>query len=211
MRILEKILAIAALIALILKFSLVSGGDFIALWTMLILACLYYPLGFLFFNQIRLRDIFKKTSYKNVTAPRIIFAISTGIGLSAIVVGSLFKLLNFSGADEMLLSGLIVTTVVFVIALTLLLKNNDTNSKFILWRVGLIGGIGIFLLLTSELSIVKFQYRNHPNYVEAYTNYLADPRNEELYKKMELERNRIRLTGEEFKRFEESVNNKAHD
>ena len=70
---------------------------------------------------------------------------------------------------------------------------------------------GIFLIFTSELSIVKFQYRNHPDYIEAYTNYVADPRNEELYRKVELERNRIRLTDEEFKRYEESENDKAGD
>jgi hypothetical protein len=211
MKILERILAIGIVLALIMKFSLTPGGDIIAFWTMLVLACLYYPLGFLFLNQIRLRHIFKKVAYKNVTALRIILAIVTGIGLSTIVVGSLFKLLNYVGADAMLLSGLIVTAVVLVISFKLFLKNNDTNSKFILWRVGIIGVIGIFLILTSELSIVKFQYRNYPDYIEAYTNYLADPRSEELYKKVELERNRIRLSDEEFKKYEESVNDKARD
>ena len=47
--------------------------------------------------------------------------------------------------------------------------------------------------------------------IEAYSNYLADPRNEELYKKMELERNRITLTDEEFESYEESVNDKPGD
>jgi hypothetical protein len=211
MRVLEKILTVVILLALIMKFNLISGGDVIALWTMLILACLYYPFGFLFFNQIRLRHIFKKVAYKNVTASRIILAIATGLGLSTIVVGLLFKLLNFSGANGMLLSGLIVTAIAFVISLILLLKNNETNAKFSLWRLGIIGLIGIFLFFTSEFSIVKFQYRNHPKYVEAYAKYLTDPRNEELYKKVELERNRIRLTDEEFKKYEESVSDKAPD
>jgi hypothetical protein len=206
MKILERIVATVIVMALIMRFSLISGGDILALFSMLILAALYYPLGFLFFNQIRLRHIFKKAAYKNVTALRIILAIVTGLGLSTIVMGSLFKLLNYTGADAMLFSGLIVTAVVLVISLILLLKNNDTTSKFILWRVGIIGVVGIFLILTSELSIVKFEYRNYPNYIEAYKNHMADPGNQELYQKVELERNRIRLTDEEFKRYEESVN-----
>ena len=206
MKILEKILAFGILISLILKFSLISGGDVLTLWTTLILACIYYTFGFLFFNQIRLRHIFKKASYKDVSALKIIFAIVTGLGLSIISLGSLFKLLNLSGADEMLMIGLIVTSIVLIISLTLFLKNNDTNSKFTLWRVSIIGGIGVILMLTSELSIVKFQYRNHPDYIDAYAKYLSDPRNEELQKKKEMEYYRIILTEEEFRMYEKSTN-----
>jgi hypothetical protein len=205
MRTLEKIIAIGILLSLILKFSLISGADMIFMCTMLILACIYYPFGFLFFNQIKLRHIFKKVSYKNVTTLKIIVAVITGLGLSAIVVGALFKLLHLSGADQMLLLGLIMTAVTLVISLILLFNQNDPTSKFILWRVGIIGAIGIFLLLTPALSIVKFQYRNHPKYIEAYSNYVSDPTNEELYRKMELERERIILTEEDFKRYEESA------
>lgn len=130
----------------------------------------------------------------------------TGLGLSIISLGSLFKLLNLSGADEMLMIGLIVTSIVLIISLTLFLKNNDTNSKFTLWRVSIIGGIGVILMLTSELSIVKFQYRNHPDYIDAYAKYLSDPRNEELQKKKEMEYYRIILTEEEFRMYEKSTN-----
>jgi hypothetical protein len=208
MKTLERILAIGILIALILKFSLVPGGDTLTLWTMMLLACIYYPLGFLFFNHIKLRSMFKSTSYKNVTISKIVFSVVTGLGLSIIVVGSLFKLLNFPGANTMLLSGLIITAIVSVISITLLIKNNDATSEFVLWRAGIVGGIGVFLILTSGLSIVQFQYRNHPDYIKAYTNYLADPQNRQLFKKMELERYRIKLTDEEFKIYQESVNDK---
>jgi hypothetical protein len=190
-----------------MKFALVAGGDSILLLAMMTLASIYFPLGFLFFNQIRLRDVFKNSSsLKDVTASRAIFAIAAGIGLSTIVIGALFKLLNFTGANPMLFAGLSVTGVVLIFAVVLFVRNNDVNSKFILWRAGVIGAIGVVLLLTSGLAIVKFQYRNHPAYIEAYINYSNDPRNEELGRKMDLERNRIKLTAEEFKRYEESSN-----
>jgi hypothetical protein len=194
MKILEKSLAVAIAIALLMKFSLISGGEILTLWAMLTLSCLYYPLGFLFFNQIRLRHIFKKDAYQNVTAARIILAVVTGIGLSTMIVGSLFKLLTFPGADNMLLMGLVVTGAVSTLSIILSTIRKHAISKFTLWRVGVIGVVGIFLLSTSELSIIKLQYRNHPGYIEAYKNYLADPRNEELFNKVELERSRIRLT-----------------
>jgi len=209
MKILERILALGIVLGLIMKFSLTPGGDVIVLLTMLTLSCVYYPLGFLFFNQIKLRYVFKAAAYKGVAATSIILAIVTGIGLSIIVIGSLFKFLHFMGGDQMLILGLVITAIVFAMSLTRWIKDKDTKSKFVLWRTGTIGVIGTFLFFTPELSLVKFQYRNHPKYIEAYANYVADPTNEALFRKMELERMKIRLTGEELKRYEESVNGEA--
>lgn len=204
MKVLEKILAIGIVVGLIMKFTLTSGGDVIVLFTTLTLASLYYAFGFLFFNQIRLRNIFKKDVYKNVPTVRIVLAVVTGLGLSTVLIGSLFKILSLTGADQMLLIGLFITAAMLITSLTLFIKEKNKNSKFILWRVGVIGFIGFSLIMTPNLSILELQYRNHPNYIEAYRDYLADPQNEELYKKVELERNRIRLTDEEFKQYEKS-------
>jgi hypothetical protein len=204
MKILEKTLACAILLSLILKFSLVSGGDTLMLWTITILACIYYPLGFLFFNQIRLRNVFKKDSYKHLSAPKIIFAIVTGIGLSIICIGSLFKLLDFPGANQMLTIGLFVSFVVLIISLVFFIKTRDADNKFILWRVIVLGIAGIILIQTPGLSIIKLQYRNHPAYIEAYINHKADPRSEELRKKKEKEYHRIVLTEEQFNKYYQS-------
>jgi hypothetical protein len=190
----------------VLKFSLIPGGDAMGLLAMMTLAGIYYPLGFLFFNQIRLRDIFKKTAYKDVTAVSVILAVAVGAGLSTVVVGSSFKILDFTGANAMLLAGLVITGIASVVAVVRFIKNRDANSKFILWRAALVGGMGMLLFFTPALTIVKLQYRAYPAYVEAYTNYANDPGNEALRKKMQLERNRIGLTEEEFKMYEKSVN-----
>jgi hypothetical protein len=209
MKILERILAVAIVVGLVLKFSLIAGGDFILLLAMMTLASIYFPIGFLFFNQIRLRDIFKNSSaLKDMTAFKACFAIGTGVGLSTIIIGALFKLLNFTGANAMLVAGLSVTTIIVVVAIILSVKNNHANSKFILWRASVVGAVGVVLLFTSGLAIVKLQYRDHPAYIDAYTNYSNDPQNEELGKKVDLEHNRIKLTAEEFKRYEESMNDK---
>lgn len=209
MKTLERILAFVIMVSLILKFNLISGSDILAFFAILSLAGIYYPLGFLFFNQIRLRDTFKKSSYQNVSALGIVFAIVTGLGLSTLCIGAQFKLFNYEGADQMLIIGFFVTGIVFVVSLVRLLKWNVPGSKFILWRIGIIGGIGIVLFFTSSLTIVKLQYRNHPGYVEAYEKHLADPMNETLWKDMELEYKRARLTDEDFKKYEKSIHDKA--
>jgi hypothetical protein len=204
MKILEKVLFVIILIGLILKFSLVPGGDQLIFCAVSVLACVYYPFGFLFLNQIRLRDVFKKAAYKNVTAGKIILSIIAGMGVSTICIGSLFKLFNYDGADQMLLIAS-VTSFFALIPLIILLLKNDESVKFILRRVVVLGVIGVVLLFTPHLSIARFQYRNHPAYIKAYEYYLNNPKNETVVKKFELERNRIRMTEKEFKEYETSV------
>jgi hypothetical protein len=147
MRLLEKILAIGVLVSLILRFNLIPGGDISLMAATMILTIIYYPFGFLFFNQIRLRDVFKKAAYKNVTAVTIFLAIVAGIGLSTTCIGSLFKLFHFSGATEMLTIGLVTIFIASLLALVLFIKRNKIYCRFLLTRTGIVGCIGIGLLL----------------------------------------------------------------
>lgn len=75
------------------------------------------------------------------------------------------------------------------------------DSKFLLIRTGIIGGIGIVLLFLTEIDLVKIQFRNHPAYIKAYTEYFKNPESEEALRKKEIEYYRIVLTDEEFKRY----------
>lgn len=205
MKLFEKILLVGILIGIITKFSLIPGGDILILWPTLLLACIYYPLGFLFFNQIRLRHVFKRDAYKHVSAVDVIFAIVTGIGLSIICVGSLFKLLSLTGADQMLRIGIAINVITFAISLFSLLKRRGIADKHIVWRTSIAMVFSFILLLTPQLSIVKLQYRKHPAYISAYEKYLADPNNEVLIQEKEREYYRILLTKEEFDLYEKSV------
>ena len=201
MKLTEKILAIAIVIGLVLKFLFVPGGEDLTLIAFLILACIYYPLGFLFFNQIRLRNIFKKKAYENVTVGKIVMAIIVGINLSIVCVGILFKLLILPGADEMLIIG--VAGVLFVSILVAIIGSPD--RKFTLIRTGVLGITGAILLFTPQLSIVKFQYRNHPAYIEAFANYQQDPGNAAFRNQLDLEQHRVQMTEKEFKEYEENL------
>lgn len=199
MRLLEKILAIGVLVSVILKFGLIPGGEISLLASTLLVTIIYYPFGFLFFNQIRLRDTFKKAAYKNVTALTVILSIITGIGLSITCVGSLFKLFHFAGANEMLTVGLITIFIVSLVAVVSFMRQNEMDSKFLLMRTGIIGSIGMVLLILTEMDLVKIQFRNHPAYIKAYTEYLKNPNDEESLRKKELEYYRIVLPEDEFK------------
>ncbi len=205
MRLTEKILVGIIIIALLLKFNLVSGGESLLLWATVLLSCIYFPLGFLFFSQIRLRNIFKKGAYIQASAGQIIFASLAGLSFSIICIGSLFKLFYFAGAGTMLITGSGMAIIILIIALILVTKKN-TSAKPIVIRAVISGVIGITLLFTSGLSIVRLQYRNYPDYVRAYEDYVNDPRNPELERIKQREYYKVILSKEEFELYERSNN-----
>jgi uncharacterized membrane protein len=78
-------------------------------------------------------------------------------------------------SEFMLISGLIPCLIMLVFAF---IKYNQTKTalyKNMLLRAIFFGAIGLVLFKTSDLTIVRYQYRNHPDYVKAYEQYTANP------------------------------------
>ncbi len=194
----EKTLVVLILVSLIMKFSFIMGGDILAILSISLLILVYYPLGFAFFNQVRLRDIFKKDSYKGVSGLRVFGAIVVGMGLSATCLGILFKLENWPGSNFNLMVGLVTTLIVSIIALIKFFKSKDNYYRQILKRTAIIGGLGLLLTALPDLTLQKIQYRNHPEYIKAYEEYLSNPENKELKQKIELEHKKATMTEKEF-------------
>ena len=93
MKLTEKILYALVLIALIMKFCLVPGGGVLFVLTMSSISIIYFTFGFIFFNGIRFRKIFKKEAYAETTPWRLVGAVATGLCLSELVIGILYKFL----------------------------------------------------------------------------------------------------------------------
>jgi hypothetical protein len=201
MKTLEKILVVCVVIELILKFSLMRGADELIMLTLTVLAGLYYTFSFLLFNQIKLRNAFKRASYQGIPAWKIILAIVTGIALSIVCMGSLFKLLHMPGADQMLIIGLPMMVIIAIVAITGL-KKDKVYYALMLKRTLIASLAGILLLSASELDLVRLQYRNHPDYINAYVDSYNDPKNEVLYAKKRREYYKVIMTNEEFKLYE---------
>lgn len=208
MRKLEKVLGLSIIISLFLKFQLIPYSGILLTLSLMTLALIYYPLGFAFFNEVRLRSVFKKESYKGITALRIIGAIGIGIGLSILCIGILFKLQHWGYSDINLMFGLIVTFIALIIVLIRLLKVKDNFYTKILKRIMIMGGLGLILLFTPELSIIKIQFRNHPDYITMYEAYLKNPDNEEIQTKLDIEFNKATMSEREFEKYIRNRNEK---
>ena len=198
---LEKILGLVAVVSLILKLLLIPFSGTVLTISLLTLALIYYPLGFAFFNGIRLREILKKESYKGKSALRILGAIGVGMALSMLCVGILFKLQSWAYSNTNLSAGLFFTVIALIVVMIGLIKKKDDFHKTIFKRIIIFGGLGLFLLFIPELSIVKFQFRNHPDYIKAYEIYLQNPDNLESQEKLDYEFNKATMSEKEFNEY----------
>lgn len=179
MRIIEIVLAVIMILAMLMRVNHIPGGIFIFMLAAQLLSMLYF-LSFLLLNGIRARDMFKREAYADVTAGKMGLAVLVGLGLSAVIIGSLFKLMFWPGAAIMLTSSLVYTGVFTAIAVMYYLSSKQAYNMRLFKRVFVIGGLALLLFFTHTNTLVDLFHGNQPEYAALYKKVLADPDNEEL-------------------------------
>lgn len=183
----EKAHGIIAILAIILNLSNVPYGGVLTALTLTILSLIYLFFGVVLLNEIRLKEILKKDSYKNLSGLRIFGTILVGMSFSFITMGFMFKLQGYPYAYIILENGLISIAIAFIVGLFKFLKSKSRFYTNILIRITIIGLFGLAVLYTPRERILEIRHRNHPEYVEAVKKAWADPENMELWKKVEEE------------------------
>lgn len=189
----EVIIASLTVISLILKLVLNYFPGINALTVLLLsfLSLLYFHLGFAIFNNIRLRKIFNKESYKNISRLKIFGSIATGLTLSIMVIGILFKVMHWPGASVNLIFGFIGILIVSIISVIKYLKTKSLYYTKILNRNLVFGAIALFLILIPEMTWIEISYKDQPTLIEAYRKAFAEPDNAELWQNIEKERQKL--------------------
>jgi hypothetical protein len=187
----EIIIGSLSILALGLNLLLIPSGGILTVLTLSILSIIYVFLGFALFNDIRLRNIFKKESYTSVSGLRILGAVGAGWALSATINGLMFKFQSWPGADSNLGVGLVGLLIVTIIGTIKYSKNKSEYYTRIFMRIAIFGGLGLILMLTPKTSWIELKYRNHPAYVDALKKAMADPDNIKLWDKVEAERQKM--------------------
>lgn len=196
MKKIEKITVIVATIGLVLSFFRLPGSSIMITLSFSLLAMLYMYLSFAFFNEIPLKSIFKKQSYKGINKRRLIGAVLVGFALSITVVGLLFAFMAWPGVSTTLLPGLVGLLIAVVVVL---IKYQKTRANFytkIIKRMVILGGLGLLFVVFPVNFWMELKYRNYPEYLEAFYKYRADPYNQELQDKLEVEREKILIKGQ---------------
>lgn len=152
MKKLEIILIAGAVVGLLLALFDVPLHSLIVSLFFMTLALLYFYLGFALFNGIRFLNIFKAESYKGLGIWRIAIAIGTGIALSDLTVGLMFTILDYPMAELLLTMGLVLTSIMLLLAAIRNAKEKDQFYRNIILRCAVFIIIRtVFLMLPEQL------------------------------------------------------------
>lgn len=116
-----------------------------------LLAIFYLFFSFLFFNEIPLITIFRKSAYENTSWKKILWTILVGYSISAMIIGILFVLANWYGAGIMFISGFSVSLFVFLISFILYLISRSKFQLRILFRIGTLLLLYIFIFVFTVI------------------------------------------------------------
>lgn len=189
----EIALTITLITSSLLSFLGVVGTTAIFIIVAGILSSLYFYFSFAMFNNVRLKDIFKKSSYKGVKSMRIIGAIAVGMQLSIVILAALFKLMMWPGTIAMAIMGGLGLGIILIISLLKYAKSKSGFYTNILKRVVPYLAVVIGIFFTPQYAILEYKYKDSPAYINAVKVVDKDPENKELQRKVVEERKKLDL------------------
>ncbi|PQJ12665.1 hypothetical protein CJD36_002665 [Flavipsychrobacter stenotrophus] len=152
MKFLEKVFTIMALIGVLIKLAGLTGGLPLIALSLICLSIHYLLCGFFLFNDIRLRDCFKRSSYKEITALKIIGSLVSAVVLSVLIAGILYRLLYTDG-NMMILIFTLALNVVFTLSLAF-----TVSIRHIAFYKNILIRSAILLIISACLTIAPSKY-----------------------------------------------------
>jgi hypothetical protein len=179
------------IIGFILMLFGISGQGILMVLGLGILALYYTFFGFALLNDIRLKNIFKKESYKDISTLRILGSIAAGFCIAISLNGVLFKIMFWPGSYILQINGILFLIVITIIGLIKYSKDKSPFYSKLFKRTITISIVGIFLFLLPSEKLVDLKYPNNPKYVKALKDSWANPNNIEYQKKYQEEREKF--------------------
>jgi hypothetical protein len=191
MKWLEIGLGISILVAMTVSIIFFPKFQYLIVLTAGITANIYFLLSFALFNNIRIDKILKGGFLQGLNQLRLIGSIFTGFILSIICVGIIFKFQSYPQPNFILGLGIFGLIISLIISIIKFRKTNSSFYKNVFIRILFYGIIGFILLIFPREKMLEIKYRKFPSYIEAAKKSMADPQNEDLWKKAEEERQKI--------------------
>lgn len=148
----ERILLIIIFIAIVFLHFRIAGGTFLMMLAGMILSILYayFSLGLL--NELSVKEMFKKSSYKDISTWRIVGSVLVGFVLSVVIVAVLFQVLSWKGRIYMFLLASLGIVISFIVALIQYQKKKADFYGHLLVRLGF---YLLMLLVFSFVTIIE--------------------------------------------------------
>ena len=184
MKNLEKIVLGLFFVSIPLKIFQLPGGQLILLLSGASVAMFYYVAGYFILNDVSLKMLLKERKGKNVSIPILFGSIMAGWDFSIIALGILFKLMFFPGADNMLVTGIILLTILQIGSLFIRKTNPETFARFFN-RVIIFFGAGLLASFLSYNQIIDFEYSDDVEYSEALKKTMTYPNDTAIRKEFD--------------------------
>jgi hypothetical protein len=173
---------LGAIIAVLVNYPMASQ---ILVVSLSLLSIFYMYIGFAVFLDIPFRELFGKNRFGQINKQRIVGAFALGIALSASLIGVLFKILIWPNATIQLLIGLSGLTVVGALSIWRYTFNKSEFYHRIFIRLALYIPLIVFSIFIPKYAILEYQYREFPEYVEAFKAQNENPSDPELQRKLD--------------------------
>ncbi len=180
----ERFLVMLAFIGIIARLLLASGSSLTIVMSLMGLTFLYMYFGFALFNDIRLRDVLKKESYRGIATMRLAGAVLAGLALSMACVGILFKIQSWPGAVFNLGISMALCLTILAVCFTKIKGKYRQYYKRITTRLTIAVMFCALLLAIPRKNYLEFMQRDNPAFIKAEEALWNDPSNKELEKKV---------------------------
>ena len=156
---------------------------------MMILFLLYFFFGFALLNNIGFRNIFSKNSYNESAGRKIAGAIGSGFILSMLVMGIMYKLFFWPGADIVIFSAVVTGITALAICVFLYSRTGSYHLRAIYRRLLIFSLAGSLLLFIPTPVLIRFYFHQDPELGELRVKMFENPAHIEysqaFWKKME--------------------------
>jgi len=189
------------IVGLILVFALIMyrtffglGLQFFMTFIIPILSVFYMWFGFFLFNRLRFKDLFDRDKRKELNTLQIVLSITAGFVYSFSFIALLFAIGFYPGMNVMISWSLLFNIIILGSSLFffLSLKSRRPFIRQFIIRSVVLSAIFFFLWYTPVEKRLDFFYKDYPEFVQAYIDFLENPDDPEVQKRLREERSGFR-------------------
>ncbi|MCZ4409953.1 hypothetical protein O3Q51_14120 [Cryomorphaceae bacterium 1068] len=183
----EIILTSLVVIAMTMNYLKLPFNGVLSVLSITGLAVYYYPFFPLMVTGNSLKTLFSGTKSKSV----LFMAFVTGIGLSTLLVGLLFKIQLWPMGDTLLTVGLFSTVVLMAVNAFRFKKTAEDLFKGLLIRCAVAFFVGALAYLISNDALLEHHFGDNPEYMEAYKEWTENPDDAEAIERLQREQMKL--------------------
>lgn len=143
----EKLLCVVSAIAILLQGLSVPGGKFLTTVFLGAVVVIYMTFSIFIINGIRASKVFSGESYKMLTFSRKVGSVVYGFVISLGILGILYDLQNWEGANNILVASLVFMIITLFFILYKFLSTKNKFYRQLIIRLGIVVFISLIFLL----------------------------------------------------------------